>query len=98
MGSFFYGYVLTQVPGGRLAEMFGGKMVYGLGVLITAIFTMLSPIAARTNFTFFIIVRILEGMGEVSFFFSDFFRLCITKVGNCNVLGSDFSFNACNVG
>lgn len=72
MGSFFYGYVLTQVPGGRLAEMFGGKMVYGLGVLITAIFTMLSPIAARTNFTFFIIVRILEGMGEVSFFFQIF--------------------------
>lgn len=64
LGSFFYGYVLTQVPGGRLAEMFGGKMVYGLGVLITAIFTMLSPIAARTNFTLFIIVRILEGMGE----------------------------------
>lgn len=60
--------MLTQVPGGRLAEMFGGKMVYGLGVLITAIFTILSPIAARTNFTFFIIVRILEGMGEVSFF------------------------------
>lgn len=74
MGSFFYGYVLTQVPGGRLAEMFGGKMVYGLGVLITAIFTMLSPIAARTNFTLFIIVRILEGMGEVSFF-SRFFPL-----------------------
>jgi hypothetical protein len=24
LGSFFYGYVLTQVPGGRLAELFGG--------------------------------------------------------------------------
>ncbi|KAJ8972635.1 hypothetical protein NQ314_000091 [Rhamnusium bicolor] len=64
LGSFFYGYVLTQVPGGRLAELFGGKLVYGLGVLITAVFTLLSPIAARINFPLFIIVRILEGMGE----------------------------------
>lgn len=66
LGSFFYGYVLTQVPGGRLAELFGGKLIYGIGVLVTAIFTFLSPIAARINFPFFIIVRILEGMGEVS--------------------------------
>lgn len=66
MGSFFYGYVLTQIPGGRLAEIFGGKLVFGLGVLMTAIFTLLSPIAAHMNFTLFIIVRVLEGMGEVS--------------------------------
>ncbi|XP_057652538.1 putative inorganic phosphate cotransporter [Diorhabda carinulata] len=64
LGSFFYGYVLTQIPGGRLAEIFGSKRVYGIGVLITSIFTLLSPIAARTNFTLFIIVRVLEGMGE----------------------------------
>ncbi|CAH0564068.1 unnamed protein product [Brassicogethes aeneus] len=64
LGSFFYGYVLTQVPGGRLAELFGGKRVYGVGVLITAIFTFLSPIAARINFPLFILVRVLEGMGE----------------------------------
>lgn len=54
------------MPGGRLAELFGGKLVYGVGVLVTAIFTFLSPIAARINFPFFIIVRVLEGMGEVS--------------------------------
>lgn len=66
MGSFFYGYVLTQVPGGRLAELFGGKLIYGIGVLMTAVFTLLSPIAARYNFTLFIIVRVLEGMGEVT--------------------------------
>lgn len=64
LGSFFYGYVLTQVPGGRLAELFGGRRIFGYGVLITAIFTLLSPIAARLNYTLFIIVRILEGVGE----------------------------------
>ena len=28
---FFYGYVLTQVPGGRLAELFGAKWLFGGG-------------------------------------------------------------------
>ncbi|XP_053609606.1 putative inorganic phosphate cotransporter [Plodia interpunctella] len=64
LGSFFYGYVLTQIPGGRIAEKFGGKLVYGVGVLLTAIFTILSPIAAFVDFKFFIAVRVLEGLGE----------------------------------
>ncbi|XP_037936504.1 putative inorganic phosphate cotransporter [Teleopsis dalmanni] len=64
LGSFFYGYVLTQVPGGRLAEVMGGKRIYGYGVLITAIFTLLTPIAAKLDLPFLIVVRILEGMGE----------------------------------
>lgn len=64
MGSFFFGYVLTQIPGGRLAEMFGGKYVYGIGVLMTAIFTLLTPIAAYWSLPAFVLIRILEGMGE----------------------------------
>ena len=28
---FFYGYVLTQLPGGRLAEIVGGKWLFGVG-------------------------------------------------------------------
>lgn len=64
LGSFFYGYVLTQIPGGRMAELIGGKLIYGYGVLITAIFTLLTPIAAYWDLPFLILVRVLEGMGE----------------------------------
>ncbi|XP_017486572.1 PREDICTED: sialin [Rhagoletis zephyria] len=64
LGSFFYGYVLTQVPGGRLAELMGGKLIYGFGVLITAIFTLLTPIAAYWDLPMLVLVRVLEGMGE----------------------------------
>ena len=64
LGSFFYGYVLTQVPGGRLAELVGGKLIYGVGVLITAIFTLLTPIAAYYSLPALVLVRVLEGMGE----------------------------------
>ena len=34
LGMFFYGYVLTQVPGGRMAELVGGKWLFGVGEAI----------------------------------------------------------------
>lgn len=64
LGSFFYGYILTQIFGGWLATRFGGKWIYGFGVLVTAVLTLLTPLAARTNFYLLITLRILEGIGE----------------------------------
>jgi ACS family sodium-dependent inorganic phosphate cotransporter-like MFS transporter 5 len=64
LGSFFYGYVVTQIPGGRLAEIFGGKWIFGIGILITSIFTLLTPLAANWSFYALIVVRVLEGKIE----------------------------------
>ncbi|XP_055847000.1 sialin-like [Episyrphus balteatus] len=64
LGSFYYGYMLTQIPGGRLAEIYGGKMVYGLGVFITAVLTLLTPIAARWNLPALVALRAIEGLAE----------------------------------
>lgn len=64
LGAFFYGYVLTQIPGGRLAEIWGGKWLFGVGVLITSIFTILTPLAASWGAGAFAAVRVLEGLGE----------------------------------
>jgi len=64
LGAFFFGYVVTQIPGGRLAEVWGGKSLYGGGVLLTAIFTLLTPLAANTSIHLFVLVRVLEGLGE----------------------------------
>ena len=68
MGSFFYGYILTQLPGGWLAERIGGKKLYGFGILCTAALTLLTPVAARFNFYALIALRVLEGIGEVSIY------------------------------
>ena len=64
LGMFFYGYVLTQVPGGRMAEIVGGKWLMGVGVLITAVFTLLTPLAAVTNIYLLYCLRIIMGLGE----------------------------------
>ncbi|KRY29228.1 Sialin, partial [Trichinella spiralis] len=67
LGSFFYGYILTQIPGGLLATKFGGKWVFGLGTFLTAVFTLLTPVAAESGPTMLIIVRILMGIAELFF-------------------------------
>lgn len=64
LGSFFYGYVLTQLPGGRLAELVGGKWLFGVGILVTAVFTLLTPVAASTSIWLLYAVRVIEGLGE----------------------------------
>ncbi|GLG96910.1 hypothetical protein R5R35_000893 [Gryllus longicercus] len=65
LSSFFWGYVITHLPGGMLAERFGGKYSLGLGILSTAVFTLLTPVVANTgNWKYLMILRILEGLGE----------------------------------
>jgi ACS family sodium-dependent inorganic phosphate cotransporter-like MFS transporter 5 len=64
LGSFFWGYIVTQVPGGRLAELFGSRKLFGFGVLSTAIFTLLTPLAARAGDIWLVICRVLMGLGE----------------------------------
>ncbi len=66
LASLYYGYVLTQIPGGLLAERYGGKRVMGYGILVTSVFTLLTPIAARTHYYALIFVRFVEGTVRVS--------------------------------
>ena len=39
IGSFYYGYIVTQIPGGRMAEVIGAKKVLALSMGGTAILT-----------------------------------------------------------
>ncbi|MGH0178123.1 UNVERIFIED_CONTAM: hypothetical protein FKN15_076677 [Acipenser sinensis] len=64
LGSFFYGYLFTQIPGAYLARKFGGKWFLGLGILGTATLTLLTPVAAELGPGFVIGIRVLIGIGE----------------------------------
>lgn len=65
LSSFYIGYMLTHIPGGILAERFGGKWTLGLGILSTAAFTVLTPITVeKGGANGLIALRILMGLGE----------------------------------
>jgi ACS family sodium-dependent inorganic phosphate cotransporter len=64
LSSFFAGYLILQVVGGRLADRYGGKAILGFGVLLWSVFTMLTPPAAAMGLTILIIARIAMGMSE----------------------------------
>jgi ACS family sodium-dependent inorganic phosphate cotransporter-like MFS transporter 5 len=66
LGSFFYGYLISQIPGGILAERYGGKWVYGGSLLLATIATLLTPVAAALSFRFLIFLRVIVGVGSVS--------------------------------
>uniref|UniRef100_A0A4X1U1L9 Sialin n=2 Tax=Sus scrofa TaxID=9823 RepID=A0A4X1U1L9_PIG len=64
LGSFFYGYIITQIPGGYIASRSGGKLLLGFGILGTSVFTLLTPLAADFGVGALIALRALEGLGE----------------------------------
>ncbi|XP_038222250.1 sialin isoform X2 [Zerene cesonia] len=61
LGSFFWGYVLTEVPGGRLAEVIGARRVFGYSTLLASILTLLSPWAAALGFGWIVALRVVLG-------------------------------------
>ncbi|GAV06537.1 hypothetical protein RvY_16506 [Ramazzottius varieornatus] len=61
-GGFLYGYLLAQLPGGWIAHRMGAKWPLAISMLVTAVMTLLSPIAASTSVWLFLTVRVVVGM------------------------------------
>lgn len=64
LSAFYFGYVITHLPGGVLAERYGGKQVCGLGLLLCGLLTLLSPVCARQSWQSLAFLRFLEGFTE----------------------------------
>uniref|UniRef100_A0A8C9T9M0 Solute carrier family 17 member 7 n=1 Tax=Scleropages formosus TaxID=113540 RepID=A0A8C9T9M0_SCLFO len=63
-GSFFWGYIVTQIPGGFICQKFAANRVFGFAVVATSTLNMLIPSAARIHFGCVILIRILQGLVE----------------------------------
>lgn len=61
LGSYFWGYLFTSLPGGMLAEYIGGKAVVGYTIGASALLTALIPLAAQTSFWAVYTLRVLTG-------------------------------------
>ncbi|XP_042197417.1 vesicular glutamate transporter 2.2 [Callorhinchus milii] len=63
-GSFFWGYIVTQIPGGYIASRLAANRVFGAAIFLTSTLNMIIPSAAKTHFGCVIFVRILQGLVE----------------------------------
>ncbi len=45
-----------------MAEKFGAKWIFGGGILMAGLLTLLTPLAARTNVVLLIVIRFLTGV------------------------------------
>lgn len=66
LSSFFYGYVITQIPFGILAKKYGNIYFLGIGMLINSVFAFLVPVSASWGIGWLIAIRFIQGLGEVS--------------------------------
>lgn len=62
--AFFWGYTLTQLPGGFLASKLGGKRVLFVGVLLWSLGTLIAPYCADTSMVALLCSRFIVGLGE----------------------------------
>lgn len=46
LSSFFWGYVVTQIPAGQIAQQYGAKMLLLGSMIVNSILTVLTPLCA----------------------------------------------------
>uniref|UniRef100_A0A8D0CLZ3 Solute carrier family 17 member 8 n=1 Tax=Scleropages formosus TaxID=113540 RepID=A0A8D0CLZ3_SCLFO len=63
-GSFFWGYIVTQIPGGFISNKLAANRVFGAAILLTSLLNMFIPSAARVHYGCVMFVRILQGLVE----------------------------------
>ena len=65
MSSYYWGYLISQIPGGRISEMFSAKWAMLTAVLLNSIGTLLTPVVAPIG-ELLMFLRCVEGVGAVS--------------------------------
>lgn len=63
--SFFWGYLVTQIPGGFLASFFPANRIFGAAIVGSAFCNMFIPVAIYLNPLILIVVRVIQGLVEV---------------------------------
>ena len=58
--AFFWGYVVTQVPGGFLASHIPANRVFGVAILLSSCLNLLLPTVMSTSPLLVIILRVLQ--------------------------------------
>jgi len=65
LGSFYYGYAISQIPGGLLCSYWKPQHVFGLTISLSGLLCMLLPFMAQWNVNLLITSRFLMGFIQV---------------------------------
>ncbi|GFY02377.1 hypothetical protein TNCV_3502582 [Trichonephila clavipes] len=63
IGAVYYGQLLGYMPGGRMAEVYGGKRTLIIFLFLASFFTAVTPFAVRFSVYIFIACRFFIGVG-----------------------------------
>ncbi|KAG5684637.1 hypothetical protein PVAND_013857 [Polypedilum vanderplanki] len=62
LSSFFWGYVVTQIPGGQLAKRVGGKIMLLFAISLCSLLNLLTPLFASFGFQAIVGLRVVQGL------------------------------------
>lgn len=75
LSSFYWGYIITHIPGGMLVERLGGKITLLGGIAATSVLTFLTPASIDYgDSTWLIINRVIMGLCQ-GFIYASVFGL-----------------------
>lgn len=63
--SIFWGYLVTQVPGGFLAAKYPANLIFGTAIACSSFINLFVPFAMQHNSVVLICMKILQGLVEV---------------------------------
>lgn len=65
LGAYYYGYIVTNVNAGQLAEWLGVKWLLSGAMIISAVLSLVAPSSAYISGTALVAVRFLTGLAQV---------------------------------
>ncbi|KOX76334.1 Vesicular glutamate transporter 3 [Melipona quadrifasciata] len=71
--SFFWGYLVTQVPGGFLASLYPANKIFGAAIAISSFLNLLVPGALSIHPVVDMCVQVMKGLIELDYFSEQFF-------------------------
>ena len=76
LSSFFWGYIITQIAAGLLAQRFGPKIVLTVSLFVCSLFTILMPVATEIgDWGLLCGTRVVQGLAQVSRCFWTIFHI-----------------------
>lgn len=64
MSSFFWGYIITQVPGGALAHKYGAKIILTISISVCSILAVFTKASADMGWYVLVANRVIQGLAQ----------------------------------